>query len=116
MVLALLLGGFGRVLAVDESELPAALVPCASSAELSSFSFSARRLRREGGRVRLNAGFSGNVKLRPLPFELAWCWPVLGYAEKRGSSGVPAGMLRGVGRGRSLGVEAPDEEGTNEKG
>lgn len=36
---------------------------------------------------------------------------VSGYAEKRGSSGVPRGMARGAGRGRSAGVDVPDAEG-----
>ena len=36
---------------------------------------------------------------------------VSGYAEKRGSSGVPRGMASGAGRGRSAGVDVPDGEG-----
>lgn len=75
-------------------------------------------LRRDFGLLSENAGLRGKWKLRALPLvEPARLGPlgvlaaVSGYAENRGSSGVPRGIASGAGRGRSAGVDVPDGEG-----
>lgn len=62
----------------------------------------------DGGREREKVGAIENTLSLPFPFEIEpGRAPVSGYAENKGSSGVPTGMLIGDGRGLP-GVEAPD--------